>query len=83
MTIDSTSSAKVIATPAALAALVAFLFIAYLNVRIDAFSTGAEVGLPEVDVLSAKIKSGARQFLETGAYVDLALYLCVCRYLFI
>lgn len=65
--IDSTVSSKVIATPAALAAAIAFLFIGYLNVRIDAFPTGAEVGIPEVDVLSAKIKSGARQFLETGA----------------
>lgn len=60
-------SSKVIATPAAVAAAVAFLFIGYLYVRIDAFPTGAEVGILEIDVISAKIKSGARQFLETGA----------------
>ena len=63
-------SSKVIATPAAIAAALAFLFIGYLNVRIDAFPTGAEVGIPQIDALSAKIKSGARQFLETGAQLS-------------
>ena len=65
--INSSSSSKVIATPAAVAAAIAFLFIGYLYVRLDAFPTGTEVGLPRVDELSAKIKSGAKQFLETGA----------------
>mmetsp|Transcript_36659 Transcript_36659/g.119257 ORF Transcript_36659/g.119257 Transcript_36659/m.119257 type:complete len:922 (+) Transcript_36659:43-2808(+) len=67
------SPKMVIATPPIMAAAVAFLFIAYLYVRIDAFPTGAEVGLARVDELSLKIKSGARQFLETE-YAYLAVF---------
>uniref|UniRef100_A0A7S0JBU6 H(+)-exporting diphosphatase n=1 Tax=Calcidiscus leptoporus TaxID=127549 RepID=A0A7S0JBU6_9EUKA len=59
------SDALMVSTPGFVAAAGAFLFIGYLYLKIAGFKTGADIGEPQVDILSAQIKSGAEKFLKT------------------
>jgi H(+)-translocating pyrophosphatase len=61
-----------VAAPALAAGLMAFLFIGYLYTKLATFDTGATIGHPVVDELSAQVKSGAKAFLKTEYS-----YLCV------
>ncbi|KAL1514635.1 hypothetical protein AB1Y20_003728 [Prymnesium parvum] len=59
--------------PAFAASACAFLFIFFLYTKIWKYKTGADIGEPDIDRLSAQIKSGSIAFLKTE-YTYLAYF---------
>jgi len=51
--------------PAFAAAGLSFLFIFFLYTKIWKYKIGADIGEPQIDILSAQIKSGSYKFLTT------------------
>ena len=52
-------------TPPLAAAGLSFLFIFFLYTKIWSYSTGADIGVPQIDVLSEQIRNGSVAFLTT------------------
>lgn len=72
--------------PAFVAVVCGFAFIGFLYTKIWKYKTGADIGEPDIDRLSAQIKSGSVEFLKTE-YTYLACFVltlaCVLFGLFV
>jgi len=68
--------------PAFAASAVAFVFIFFLYTKIWRYKIGADIGEPQIDVLSQQIKSGAVNFLVTEYSYLTAFVLALAAILF-
>merc|ERR1719359_1894104 len=59
------SSQLAVTSPSFIAAGLSFVFIFFLYTKIWKYATGADIGVPQIDELSAQIKTGAKSFLVT------------------